>query len=65
MGVYDPDKHDNLLGITDLDKLYEVEAEGVLRAQQYILDLDTDFVFDNRLILDLHQMVFGDLYEWA
>jgi hypothetical protein len=52
MGVFDPDKHENLLGITDLDMLYEREALGIIRAQQYILDLDTDFIFDRQLILN-------------
>lgn len=65
MGVFDPDKHDNILGITDLDLLYENEALGIIRAQQYILDLDANFVFDSRLILDLHHIVFGNLYLWA
>jgi len=65
MGVFDSDKHDNLLGITDLDMLYEKEALGIIRAQQYILDLDTDFIFDRQLILNLHRIVFGDLYAWA
>jgi cell filamentation protein len=65
MGVFDPDKHDNLLGITDLDMLYEKEALGIIRAQQYILDVDTDFIFDRQLILNLHQIVFGDIYAWA
>jgi cell filamentation protein len=65
MGVFDTDKHENLLGITNLDELYEIEALGVLRAQQYMLDLDTAFIFDGRLILDVHQIVFGGLYSWA
>lgn len=65
MGVFDPDKHENLLGITNLDELFEMEALGVLRAQQYMLDLDTTFIFDSRLILDIHQIVFGSLYSWA
>jgi cell filamentation protein len=65
MGVFDPDKHDNLLGLTELDKIYEMEAIGLLRAQQHLLDLNIDFVFDTRLILDIHKIVFGGLYDWA
>jgi len=38
---------------------------GIIKAQEYIFDIDVDFVFDSRLILDIHYKVFGDLYEWA
>jgi len=65
MGIFDPDRHDNLLNIVDLDQLNEYEALGVIRAENYILDLDIDFVFDTRLILDIHVLVFGELYDWA
>ena len=65
MGVFDPDRHDNLLGITDLDLLNEYEVLGIIQAQEYILDLSVDFVFDSKLILDIHKVVFGVLYEWA
>jgi len=65
MGIFDPDRHDNLLNIIDLDQLNEYEALGVIRAESHILDLDIDFIFDTRLILDIHVLVFGELYDWA
>ena len=65
MGVFDPDRHDNILGITDLDELNAQEALGIIRAEEFILDLPIDFVFDIRLVLDIHIISFGHLYQWA
>ncbi len=65
MGVFDPNGHDNLLGITDLGELNEREAAGFLRAQEHLLDLDLDEPVDARLLLHLHRLAFGGLYEWA
>ncbi len=65
MGVFDPDRHDNLIGITDLVELNEREAAGFLRAQEYLLDLDLDEPIDARLLLHLHRLAFGGLYGWA
>lgn len=65
MGVFDIDRHSNLLGIEDLDELNNQEALGIIRAEEYILDLSLDFVFNVRLIIDLHKVAFAHLYEWA
>ena len=65
MGVFEPDRHDNILGITDLNELNAQEALGIIRAEEYILDLSLDFVFDVKLVLDVHTTAFGHLYEWA
>lgn len=65
MGVFDPDRHDNILGITDLNELNAQEALGIIRAEDAILDLPLDFVFDVKLVLDIHITAFGHLYEWA
>lgn len=65
MGVFDPDRHENILGITDIDELNAQEALGIIRAEEAILDLDLDFVFDVKLVLDIHTIAFGHLYEWA
>lgn len=65
MGVFDPDRHDNILGITDWDELNAQEALGIIRAEEAILDLPLDFVFDVKLVLDIHTTAFGHLYEWA
>ena len=38
---------------------------GIIRAEEFILDLSLDFVFDAKLVLDIHTTAFGHLYEWA
>ncbi len=65
MGVFDPDRHDNILGITDITELNAQEALGIIRAEEAILDLSLDFVFNVKLVLDIHTTAFGHLYEWA
>ena len=65
MGVFDPDRHENILGITNLDELNAQEALGIIRAEEFILDLHLDFVFDRNLVLTIHITAFGHLYEWA
>ncbi|MGZ3854086.1 MAG: Fic/DOC family protein [Flavisolibacter sp.] len=65
MGVFDPDRHENILGITNLDELNVQEALGIIRAEEFILDLPLDFVFDVKLVLDIHTIAFGHLYSWA
>jgi len=42
-----------------------LEVEGVLDTQQHLLELETNFAFDNTLILNIHRAVFGELYDWA
>jgi cell filamentation protein len=65
MGVFDPDRHDNILGITNIDELNAQEALGIIRAEEFILDLQVDVVFDVKLVLDIHTIAFGHLYLWA
>jgi hypothetical protein len=42
MGIFDPDRHDNILGIADWDELNAQEALGIIRAEEFILDLPLD-----------------------
>jgi len=65
MGVFDPDRHENKLNITDISQLNLFEAKGILRAEEFILDLDIEFVFDVWLILNIHTIAFGELFVWA
>jgi hypothetical protein len=59
MGVFDPDRHENILGIADIDELNAQEALGIIRAEEAILDLELDFIFDVKLVRDIHTIAFG------
>lgn len=65
MSDYTPTVEDNLLGIFDKAKLNEEEAKGIIRAEQYILDLDADIKMSVSIILKVHQTAFSHLYDWA
>lgn len=65
MGVFDPDRHDNILGLTDLNEINAQEALGIIRAEEFIMDLETDVVFDVSLILQIHRKAFQHIYDWA
>ena len=65
MGIFDPDRHDNFLGIENIDELNVQEALGILRAEEFLLDCPLDFTFSIDYILQLHTVAFGHLYEWA
>ncbi|MFT2011461.1 Fic/DOC family protein [Pontibacter sp. 13R65] len=65
MGEYTTAADDNLLGIGDKAQLNEMEAKGVLRAEEYMLDLDFPVEITTSLILDIHRTAFGEIYEWA
>lgn len=65
MGHYTDAPEDNLLGITDRHLLDEAEAEGIIRAENYLYDLPEETEFTVALLLDLHRAGFGRVYEWA
>ena len=65
MGHYTDAPEDNLLGLSDRSLLDEAEAEGIIRAENYLYDLPEDTDFTAALLLDLHRAAFGRMYEWA
>ncbi len=65
MGHYTDAPEDNLLGLNDRSLLDEAEAEGIIRAENYLYDLPEDTDFTVALLLDLHRAAFGRVYEWA
>lgn len=65
MGEYTTAADDNLLGIGDKAQLNELEAKGILRAEEFMLDLDFPVEITTSLILDIHRTAFGEIYEWA
>lgn len=60
-----PYPDDNLLGLTDPDKINESEAEGITRAELYVFELDSEEPISTWLILTIHKLAFGHLYDWA
>lgn len=65
MGHYTDAPEDNLLGLTDRRLLDEAEAEGIIRAENYLYDLPEDTEFTVALLFDLHRVAFGRVYDWA
>ncbi|GAB3832963.1 hypothetical protein GCM10028895_51390 [Pontibacter rugosus] len=65
MGEYTTAADDNLLGIGDKARLNELEAKGVLKAEEFILDLDFPVEVSTSLLLEIHKIAFGEIYEWA
>lgn len=60
-----PYPDDNLLGLTDKQLINEYEAKGIAKAELFIFELETDIALTNGLILDIHKIAFGELYDWA
>ena len=65
MGDYTPPIEDNLLGISDREKLNEEEAKGIIKAEDFMYDLDESVEINVSVILELHQTAFGHVYDWA
>lgn len=60
-----PFPDDNLLGLTDKNLINEYEAKGIAKAELYTFELDTEASISTTLILDIHKIAFGELYDWA
>ncbi|MFI5161651.1 MAG: Fic family protein [Sphingobacteriales bacterium] len=60
-----PSADDNLQGLTDKNLINEAEAKGIAAAELYIFQLENDIPVSTSLILDIHKIAFGGLYEWA
>jgi cell filamentation protein len=60
-----PFPDDNLLGIVDKNILNEYEAKGLISAELYIFELDSETPISTQLLLEIHKIGFGELYEWA
>lgn len=60
-----PSAEDNLLNLTDKDAVYEQEAKGIALAELSVFGLDTEASISTSLILSIHKIAFGHLYDWA
>lgn len=60
-----PFPDDNLLGLTDKNQINEMEAKGIANAELFVFELESDLELSTSLILEIHKIAFGLLYEWA
>ncbi|MCX6291848.1 MAG: Fic family protein [Bacteroidetes bacterium] len=60
-----PSPEDNLLGLTDKDKINQLEAKGIANAEFHIFNLDENIELTSSLVLQIHKIAFGELYDWA
>lgn len=60
-----PFPDNNLLGLTDKNIINEVEAKGLANAELYVFDMDSETPISTTLILEIHGIAFGELYDWA
>lgn len=60
-----PQPKDNLLGLTDNTLINEYEAKGIARAELFIFELEINTIITVSLILKIHKIAFGELYDWA
>ncbi len=59
------DAQDNKLGLFTIEDINHVEAMGVTKAKAYIIEIYEDAPVNIYLLMDLHKMAFGELYDWA
>ncbi len=60
-----PFPDDNILGLNDKNHINEIEATGITNAELFIFELETESELSTTLILELHEIAFGKLYDWA
>lgn len=60
-----PHPEDNLLGLTDKGIINEYEARGLATAELYVFELEMETPISTGLILGIHKIAFGELYDWA
>jgi cell filamentation protein len=60
-----PSAEDNLLNLTDKHVINEQEAKGIALAELYVFGLDTETIISTSLILAIHKIAFGHVYDWA
>ncbi len=60
-----PFPDDNLLGLTDKNEINELEAKGIANAEFFLFELDSEISISTNLLLEIHKIAFGQLYDWA
>ena len=60
-----PSPEDNLLGLINKNLINEYEAKGIAHAELFVFELDSEILISPGLILEIHKIAFGELYDWA
>ena len=60
-----PNPEDNKLSLIDKDLINEFEAKGIVLAEYFVFQLDSDIKISTQLILEIHRIAFSELYDWA
>src|SRR4051812_37793582 len=60
-----PSPEENLLHLTNKDAINEQEAKGIALAELFVFGLEADLPISISLVLQVHQIAFGHLYDWA
>jgi cell filamentation protein len=56
---------DNKLDLTDKNLINEYEAKGIAAAELFVFELDSETEISTQLLLEIHQIAFSELYNWA
>lgn len=60
-----PGPDENKLNLTDKNRINEIEAEGLIKAELFTFDLDESVDISASLVLEIHRIAFEKLYDWA
>lgn len=60
-----PSSDENKLGIIDKDIINQFEAKGIAAAELFVFGLDSETLISTQLLLQIHKIVFSELYDWA
>jgi cell filamentation protein len=60
-----PSPDDNKLNLTDKNLINEYEAKGIAAAELFVFALDSETEISTQLLLEIHNIAFSALYDWA
>ncbi|MFN0049353.1 MAG: Fic family protein [Cytophagales bacterium] len=60
-----PSSEDNKLGLTDKNVINQIEAKGIAAAELFVFELDSETNISTTLLLEIHNIAFSELYDWA
>jgi cell filamentation protein len=60
-----PSPDDNKLNLIDKNLINEYEAKGIVSAELFVFELDSETEISTQLLLQIHRIAFSELYDWA